>query len=291
MATPSQSLDFDTDMQTIRDYVQSVVEAQAKIATSYTSALDNFQTTVLTASPTDAKPDLLGAVLKSGLKAIEKSAVTAVKEATDADLGPMVDMLHAISDEIDRAAKAAQSLAVGEWIKSVRTSVSNSYTQGQTGEDLRNQLTTAYNQNDEGGRGGYIAGIQNELAAMRTVTGPKSEVIEVAFYEGWINQNFNSDCISGTGFVSIQFNDDGTVASTTVTAPLGDKIAGALNGTMAAAGVASVMNLNVVKKACKADDCMCFEGNNVVRKSATSDDTQTFLTSQSTWNLCTSFTT
>ncbi len=65
MGTPSQALDYDTDMQTIRDYVQSVVETQAKLATSYTSALDNFQTTVLTASPADAKPDVLGAILKS----------------------------------------------------------------------------------------------------------------------------------------------------------------------------------------------------------------------------------
>jgi len=135
MGTPSQALDYDTDMQTIRDYVQSVVETQAKLATSYTSALDNFQTTVLTASPADAKPDVLGAILKSGLKSVEKSAVSAVKDSTGADLGPLVDMLQAVSDEIDRAAKAATSYAVGAWIKRIRTSVSNSYTQGQTGED------------------------------------------------------------------------------------------------------------------------------------------------------------
>jgi len=105
--TNNAALDFDTDMQTIRNYVSAVVETKAKIATAYTAALDNVQITFQTASPAEARPDVLGVILKSGLKAAEKSAVTAVKESTGADLGPLVDMLHAIADEVDRAAKAA----------------------------------------------------------------------------------------------------------------------------------------------------------------------------------------
>ena len=116
MADPD-AVEFDTDMQTIRDYTSAVVETQTKIAAAYTGALANFETTVRSASATEAKADLVGAVLKSGLKAVEKEAVTAVKEETGADLGPIVDMLHAVSDELDRAAKAAESLAVGDWIK------------------------------------------------------------------------------------------------------------------------------------------------------------------------------
>jgi hypothetical protein len=283
MGTPSQALDYDTDQQTIRDYVQSVVETQAKLATSYTTALDNFQTTVLTASPKDAKPDVLGVILKSGLKSIEKSAVSAVKSSTGADLGPLVDMLNAISDEIDRAAKAAANYAVGTWIKSVRTSVSNAYTQGQTGENLRQQIVAEYNQNDEGGRGGYIAGIQNELEAMQTVTVPASQAIELALYVAWINQSFNSDCIDGTGIINLNFTDDGSPDSATVVAPLGDKIGPALNTAMNGAGVSGLMDLDVVKKVCKADACACFEGDNVVRKSVLDDDTQTFLADPATW--------
>ena len=89
-------------MQTIRDYVHAVVEAKNKIATAYLSAIDNFQTTVQSASPTEAKPDILGTILKSGLKTIEKTAISAVKEATHADLGPLDEMAHAIYDEIDQ---------------------------------------------------------------------------------------------------------------------------------------------------------------------------------------------
>ena len=289
--TENSAVDFDTDMQTIRDYVQAVVEAKARIATAHLSAIDNFQTTVASASPTEAQPDFLGVAFKAGLKMAEKAGVTAVKEATGADLGPLVDLVHAISDEIDRAAKAAQNLAAAEWIKSLRTAVTNAYTQDQTGSALRDSIENEYKQHDEGGRGGYIAGIQNELAAMQSVVAPKTELLETAMYESWINQNFNNDCMDGTGIVYVQFDDGGTLSSATVKAPLGDKLAGALNNVMTAAGKSRLMDLDVVKKMCKGDDCMCFEGNNVVRKAATNDDTQLFLSSGDTWGQLTRFTT
>jgi len=281
--TATAASDFDTDMQTIRDYVRAVVEAKTRIATAYLAAIDNFQTTVQSASPSEAKPDILGTILKSGLKLIEKQAVDAVKEATSVDLGPLVDLVHAIYDEVDRAAKAAEGLAVAEWIKNARTAITNAYTQDQTGEALRNQIESEYKNNDEGGRGGYIAGIQNELEAIGSVQVPREEVIEVAFYSAWINQNFNEDCIDGTGIIYLQFQDDGAPTSATVVAPLGDKIAGALNDRMAAAGVSQLMDLDVVKKACMGDVCMCFEGNNVVRKSTSDDSVQSVLSSPENW--------
>lgn len=281
--------DYDADMQTIRDYVASVVEAKNKIATSSLSAIDNFQVTVQSASPAEVKPDILGAVLKSGMKSVEKAVVTAVKNATGADLGPLADMIHAVYDEIDRAQKAAQNLAVADWIKNVRTSMANAYTQDQTGAELRNQLETEYKKFNEGGRGGYIGGIQNELEAMRKVQVPKSDVVEVALYVAWINQYFNSDCIDGTGIIALVFDDDGNPRSATVKAPLGEKIAGALNNRMSSAGISTLMDLDVVKKACKGDSCMCFEGNNVVRKAGANDAVESFLKSSDTWKKFTQF--
>src|SRR5678815_1464687 len=214
--TATAASDFDTDMQTIRDYVRAVVEAKTRIATAYLAAIDNFQTTVQSASPSEAKPDILGTILKSGLKLIEKQAVDAVKEATSVDLGPLVDLVHAIYDEVDRAAKAAEGLAVAEWIKNARTAITNAYTQDQTGEALRNQIEKKKKNNDEGGRGGYIAGIQNELEASGSVQVQREEGIEVAFYSAWINQNFNEDCIDGTGIIYLQFQDDVVPTSASV---------------------------------------------------------------------------
>jgi hypothetical protein len=280
----SAARDFDTDMATIDQYVAATVEAKNKIATAYLSAVDNFQATIQSASPGDAKPDILGTILKAGLK-------EAVKAAVGEEAGPLVDIADAVNEEIDRAAKAAADLAGAEWIKSARTAIANAYTQDQTGAALRAKIVAEYNNNDEGGRGGYIGGIENELQAMQSVQAPKEEVVEVALYRAWINQNFNGDCIDGAGVIYIQFDADGSPSSATVIAPLGDKIAGALNDRMAVAGVRRLMDLDVVKKVCKGDDCMCFEGNNVVRKAASSDDTQSFLTSADSWNQFKTFTT
>jgi hypothetical protein len=275
--------DFNTDMQTIHDYVQGIVEAKAKIATAHLAAIDNFQTTVTAASPTEAKPDFLAVVLKAGLKTAEKATSAAVKDATGVDIGPLIELFHAINDEVDRASKAAQNLAVAEWIKSIRAAVTNAYTQDQSGAALRDTIETEYKQNDVGGRGGYIAGIENEMTALRNLSVPKTEALEAAMYVSWISQNFNQDCIDGTGLIYIQFDDDSTLTSATVQAPLGDKIAAALNNVMSSAGIDGLMGLDVVKKSCRGTDCMCFEGNNVVRKAASSDATQSFLSSPDTW--------
>jgi ribosomal protein S20 len=285
------AVDFETDMQTIRDYARAIVETQTKIASAYTGALANFETTVRSASATEAKADIVGAVLKSALKTVEKEAVTAVKEATDADLGPVVEMLHAVYDEVDRAAKAAESLAVGQWIKDLRTSVTDAFTQGESGDAIRERVEGEYKQNDAAGRGGYIGGVQIELEALRTVVIPKTKRVELNLYESWINENFDNDCMDGTGIISLQFTSEGEPDSATVKAPLNDKIAGALNDVMAGAGVSRLMDLAVVKKVSIGDISMCFESDNTVRKATDDEAGTTFLSSSDTWSKFRQFTT
>jgi hypothetical protein len=287
----STTVDIETDMQTIRDYVDAVVQAQAQFTTAYGAALDCFQFTVQTASPKEATPDILGVVAKSGLKFAEKAAVTAVKDSTGADLGPMVEMVHAIYDETERAAKAATARSAADFVTGLRTAIINGYTQGTGRQAMVEQLQKEYNQNDEGGRGGYIAGIENELAATKSVHAPKVEAIEQALYEGWINQNFNQDCMDGTGIIYVQYDSDGTLSSATITAPLGDKVAARLNKIMGPAGANSLMNIDVVKKVCRDATCMCFEGNNVVRKDTDDDDAHAFLASSDQWKGLKQFTT
>jgi hypothetical protein len=283
--------DFETDTQTIRDYVDAVLQAQAEFTTAYGAALDCFQLTIQTASPKEASPDILGTVAKSGLKFAEKVAVTAVSDSTGADLGPLVEMVHAIYDETERAAKSATARSAAEFVTALRTAVINGYTQGAGRQAMLEQLQTEYNGNDEGGRGGYIARIQNELAATKIVHAPRVEAIELALYVGWINQNFNSDCVDGTGFVFVQFDTDGTVTSVTITAPLGDKLAGRLNSIMQTAGTDGPMNLDVVKKLTRGTVSMCLEGNNSIRMDTDDADAHTFLTSPDTSKLVRSFTT
>jgi hypothetical protein len=289
--TNNAALDFEVDMGTIRNYVSAVVEAKDKITTTFIAALDNAQLVFQTASPAEARPDLIGVMLKSGLKSVEKVAVSSVKGATGADLGPLVDMVHAIYDEVTRAAKAAGTRSVADWMARLRTTIVNQYTQGQTGESLRIQIEQEYNQNDEGGRGGYIAGIENELVALRSVQAPLSQVVELAMYEEWINQNFDNDCIDGSGFVQLVFDSDSNPSSATVVAVLGDRVAARLNDIMSDAGVWQIMDLGVVKQVCFDSECACFEQNNVTRKEVLDGDTQAFLASPDTWQQFTRFTT
>jgi hypothetical protein len=289
--TNNAALDFEVDMGTIRNYVSAVVEANDKITTTFIAALDNAQLVFQTASPAEARPDLIGVMLKSGLKSVEKVAVSSVKGATGADLGPLVDMVHAIYDEVTRAAKAAGTRSVADWMARLRTTIVNQYTQGQTGESLRIQIEQEYNQNDEGGRGGYIAGIENELVALRSVQAPLSQVVELAMYEEWINQNFDNDCIDGSGFVQLVFDSDSNPSSATVVAVLGDRVAARLNDIMSDAGVWQIMDLGVVKQVCFDSECACFEQNNVTRKEVLDGDTQAFLASPDTWQQFTRFTT
>lgn len=284
--------DYDQDMQTLRDYVDAVTQKQQALCMAYNAALDTFLATVQTASPDEAKPDVLGVAAKQGLKYVEKSLTKAIEGASGVDLGPMVEMVHAISDESERAAKAATARSAVEFVTGLRVAVINGYTQQAGRQALLGQLQSEYNANDEGGRGGYIGGIQNELAATQTVLAPKVEVIERGLYEGWVAKNFNDDCIDGTGFIYAQFDQDNqTLTSATITAPLGDRIAGRLNNIMVAAEVDGLMSIDVVKKLVLGDNSMCFEGDNVARKDTLDSTAHEFLSSPNTWKLMQLFST
>jgi hypothetical protein len=86
---------------------------------------------------------------------------------------------------------------------------------------------------------------------MKTVTVPKAEAVEVSLYQGWINQNFNNDCIDGAGIMNLNFDSDGNCDTGTVVPPLGDTIAAALNTAMDKTSIPSLKNLNVVKKSAR----------------------------------------
>ena len=146
-----------------------------------------------------------------------------------------------------------------------------------------NAWTTENNANDEGGRGWYIGGIENEMQALSQVDVPATQVLERAMYEAWINANFGGDCVDGTGIVAIAFDDDGELSSASVVAPQAERIAGALNDLLGAAGLDNLMDLDVVKKVCWGDTCMCFEGDNTVRMGTDDADAEAFLTSADTW--------
>lgn len=224
-------------------------------------------------------------MLKAGVKLIEKTAVDAVKGIAGGDLGPVVEVLHGMLDEVERASKAASGAAAAGWILDLRGRIVDAYTQGQSGEDLRRQVEADYNRNDEGGRGGYIAGIQNELDALRQAQDliPASNAIESAMYEAWIDGQFDNDCMEGTGLIELVFDQDGSAASAKVVGALGEQVGARLNSIMPDAGVTNLMDLDVVKRVCRDDQCMCFEGDNVVRADVLDEDMNSFLAAPDNW--------
>lgn len=196
----------------------------------------------------------------------------------------LADTLRAVYEEVDRAGKAGAGNKLGAWIRSVRSAVTNAFTQDQSGTALREQVEREYNANDEGGRSWYIGGIQNEIEALSQIEVPATQVLERAMYEGWINANFGGDCVDGTGIVRIQFDDDGEFSTAEIVAPQAERIAGALNDLMGQAGVNHVMGLDVVKKVCRGANCMCFEADNRVRMATLDDDATSFLVSEENWS-------
>lgn len=280
---------IDTAVQTIRDYVSAIMSAMNWIASSYLSAIRNFQTTIQTASPSDIRPNILSSVLRSGLTTAEKLMVTAIKETTETELRPIVDLIHRISDEIEKVTDQAHPGA--DWMNEIRLFVTNACMPDQGGENLQAQLEDEYKRTDSDVRRRYIAGIKKELTAIQTVELPSVEKLELAMYIDWINQDFDDDRSNGTGYICIQFTNDGTLSSATVNSPLGDKIAMALNGVMTKAGVARLAELDVAKKVCKGDISVYLERNNVVRQTTMNNEAPMVFAIDDAWKHVPQFTT
>lgn len=277
----------DADMQTIRNYISAVTAARTKITTSYLSAVHNFLTTIHGALPSEAGPNTLSVVLKAGLAMAKQLLVTERAAATGAVLRPLVDLLERISDEIDTSITAYEG---EDWLNGVRLAVASAGGRDQSGDELRAQVEEEYKRNDADGRSGYLARLTNELPAIQTIEPSLVQKLELSMYTAWINRHFDDDCMSGNGYLHIQFADDDTLSSATIRSPLGDKIAAALNRIMPEAGVTRLMELDVVKNVSKGDVCVCFERNNVIRKTPVSDEALATSISDDAWQHVTQFT-
>lgn len=276
--TDEQSV-FNVDIQIIRDYVTLRDDTLRVLITQFNAALNNFETTIRSSSPTEAKPNILGVLAKSAVKIIEKQVASTVETAVHVDIGPVVELAHAINDEMERAKNASTSLEVGNWIKGLRSSVNNVLTQQISFEVLQKQYA-----DDESGRSDLVADVGEQLNALGAVAdGLKSitnQVFECGLYEDWINAHFANDCVDGEGNIHIDLDENGDVIEVTVNAPLGDKIEGAYNtrlllpGRDSIPGLDHVSAIKVGKKVSIGTRCACFDDRNRLTKGSdfVSDD-------------------
>lgn len=116
---------FITDMQIIRDYVTLRDETLHPLITQFNGGLNNFETTIRSSSPAEAQPHILKLVAKSAVKLIEKAVTNSIKEAAHVNIGPVIELVHAINDEMERAGTALTNLQVDNWIVGLRSSVNN----------------------------------------------------------------------------------------------------------------------------------------------------------------------
>ena len=232
--------------------------------------MNNFETTIRFASPTEATPKILGVLAQSAVKLIEKEVASAIEGVTHVDVGPVVELVHAINDEMERADKATTSLQVGNWVKSLRSSVNNVLTEQTSFEVLRKQ----YEDSDEGERSNIVADVGEELNQLTAVAdGLKAitnQIFECGLYEDWINAHFTNDCVDGPGNIHIDLSEDGEISEVTVNAPLGDKIEGAFNSGPLGKGFVPeldrIADIKVGKKVSIGDRCGCFDDRNEMTK-------------------------
>jgi hypothetical protein len=265
--------EWEADQETMRDYAARITEAKTKLTVSYLSAVANFETTVQQASPEEAKADKLGAALKSAWGKAKGVATGAVSKATGVEIAPLVEMYEAVDAEIDRAAAASTSLAAGEWIKSLRSKITNEYGKTNT-EAYLSDLKAYYAKLTPDERTDWITGMQVELEGLKQFKNPETEFVERSLYESWINANFSHCSLgSGTGFVKIDFDSDGELEQAIVNAPLGAKIEGGIDRTFSG----PLTDLEVSKQVCSYGDlvaggsgwrCVCFDEDNDVSMSS-----------------------
>ncbi len=258
---------FAVDIQIIRDWTILRDETLNALMTQFNAALNNFETTIRSDSPTETKPKILSVLAKSAVKLIEKEIASRVE-----GVGPVIELAHAINDEMERAGKSATSLRVGNWIKSLRSSVNNVLTKQVSFEILRKQ----YNESDEGERSNIVADVGEELNQLTEVAdGLKAitnQIFECGLYEDWINAHFANDCMDGLGNIHIDLTEAGEISEVTVNAPLGEKIEGAFNSRLlgqqegAVPGLDRISDIKVGKKVSIGDRSGCFDDRNQFTK-------------------------
>jgi hypothetical protein len=259
---------FNTDIQIVQDYCTLRDGTLQGLVTQFNAGLNDFETTIRSASPTEAQPQILAVLAKSAVRLIEKQVASAIDETVHVDVGPLVELAHAINDEMERAAAATTSLQVGNWIRGLRSSVNNVLTTQTSFEDLQDQ----YGKSDEGERSNLVADIGEQLnqltAAAKGLKSITNQMFECGLYEDWINAHFADDCVDGLGNIHIDLTEAGEISEVTVNAPLGDKIEGAFNSSLLQklTGLDRISDIKVGKKVSLGERCGCFDDRNVMTK-------------------------
>src|SRR5215468_3099358 len=127
----------------IGDFAKTLGSYNQRVVTSFNAALGNFETTVRSASAQEANADILRVMATTAFEEGAKAAIKELGEAAPA-VGVIFSFGKAIKQEIDRAAAAATSHEVGNWIKDLRSAANDAYTNSGNEQSLMNVASEAY---------------------------------------------------------------------------------------------------------------------------------------------------
>jgi hypothetical protein len=149
---------------------------------------------------------------------------------------------------------------IGDWVKAIRTGAVDAHQKYGTARRILSTFTGAFDQaSSDDERQTLVDDASYITAAIEEGTWPLASVaqFERALYEAWISAHFTflgrvDDDISG--FIDARFQEDETLESVSVVAPLGSRIADALNTVASPSGAPSMMDLAVYKRVCRMTD-------------------------------------
>ena len=269
---PLRLVSLEETFEWVADLIR---EQQTDLLHSYGYAIDNFADAVQFSSLAETRPDYAGVVLKTALDEVSDYAIDKIKDAAgpaglSAEVGALLDFGKSLSiglyEERERAARASSDYEAGRWIRQLRRDL------GDFSPPTRMQIQAKLEELSAGLDRAELEEFHYDLAFLvRSMEQERNrsvkeltEVGELFLYQGWIRAYYartdqwlpplditgNSP---GPGRINVFFDGDEAV-SITVSAPFGDRIAGAMGEAfdrLHAKGVdMDVWDLKVHKRLC-----------------------------------------
>ena len=221
----------DPVVRAVREYVRLTVDTRREILQSLVNAVAQFETTMQFASSDEATPDAFGVVLK---KLFEDAVDQLVDQVPGLSIAK--SYFDEVTDELDRAAAAAESHNVGAWIRDQRAEADRLRRETVEG-NLQADTESSYLEQDEEGKGAFFSLLGDATLGMKDVHGPTINDFERQLHEAWINAQFQGIGDDAQGCIEYRFeyfDDAFEFESCTVEAPFGDRVASRLNELLAA---------------------------------------------------------
>ncbi len=180
-------------MRAIRQYNDMIQTTLTNLRDAWQDGINNFQTEMQFPSAGEAMPDIASALLTAASNELfgKLMGVAGKLPGVGEVIGPVVSVVQAVNSEIERAKKAAQSMALGAFIVNMRDSVGNRI------NDLRTQRVNRENalwkdfvenyhgmERDE--RFQFFKNATKRLSALKIHSEPITRSLGVA----WIRENF-----------------------------------------------------------------------------------------------------